>query len=141
VQDALTFAERNNKDIRIHERGDFCQNNRLDQPYVATWRKALKARTSRRFVWSYTHYYTRMLANLNTIANVSIYASIHSPADIAKARKAGFSLFAFCSKIRGKKGGNRQVPTYLNIPLLGRSLVCPEQRLGRKRVTCDKCRW
>src|SRR5262245_4901973 len=48
------------KAARIHERGDFGQQNRIDRPYVKAWRKALQ--TVRELtVWGYTHFYNRAL--------------------------------------------------------------------------------
>jgi hypothetical protein len=136
IRTELEFAERNGKSVRIHERGDFCRNDKLDMPYVRAWSQALK--TVKTKVWAYTHYYTKMLAKM---PNVSMYASVHNAQDIKKAKQAGFTLFAFCSKIKGKNGGNADAPKFIDVPGLGKTLVCPEQRLGRKRVTCDKCRW
>lgn len=140
----IESANKNNKDIRIHERGDFAIHDRLDTWYVGQWvkaiRKALKNRVLPK-VWGYAHLFRKTIAKLNKFNNVHIYASVHNEADIQQAQQAGFSLFAYVLKVARKKGGSKDFPAYVNIPVLGRTLVCPEQRLGRTKITCDKCRW
>ena len=90
-------------------------------------------------MWAYTHKFAKSLAGLPYI---SMYASVQDSKEVAKAKNAGFKLLAWLTHVRGKPGGNRNVPTRLDIPELdGRTLICPEQRLGWKRVTCDRCRW
>lgn len=125
--------------VRIHERGDFCHDNgKLDKDYIKAWSKAIKSQSKLPFIWTYTHKLSKAIANLPT---VSVYASVHNKSDICKAKDAGFRLFAYCSEIRRKHGSNRDVPPRIDVPLLGKTLVCPEQRFGRKQVTCDKCKW
>lgn len=90
--------------------------------------------------FTYTHIYDHRIAELQDYG-VNVYASVHGETDIEEAKKAGFNLFAFATKIPKKKGGTPDAPKYIDLPVLGRTLVCPEQRMGRKRVTCDKCKW
>ena len=47
----------------------------------------------------------------------------------------GFTKYAYCSTIKKKRGGSKDAPKFMDWN--GEHfLVCPEQRMGRKRVTC-----
>lgn len=138
-----------NLSIRMHERGDFLKpNGQLDLRYVNNWVESLKKikRGDRPNIWAYTHIYDKRLLTLAKVG-VYLYASVHTDADVKTAKRAGFKLFAYCTKIRKVKGGSTDSPKFVDLPILGRTLVCPEQRLGRKRVTCagtdetTACNW
>ena len=127
--------------IRIHERGDFGWNDKIDPKYVYAWRKALsevlKDSGKLPLVWFYTHFYSKVLSRLgDDFPTVSAYASVHNVEHIKKAKRAGFKLFAYCTTIRKKKGGSKDFPVKIHLPILGETYVCPEQRMGRERVTC-----
>jgi hypothetical protein len=133
-------------DKRIHERGDWFINGKLDRRYLYNWCKALRESNKRGKIWTYTHILDKRLLTLERYG-VKIYASVNTPTEAEYARSAGFSLIAYCTDIKKKKGGSRDVTTYIDLPVIGRTLVCPEQRLGRKRVTCagtkttTRCGW
>jgi hypothetical protein len=141
---AIDWAKKEDKDVRIHERGDFYKNGKLDTKYLTAWKKALKIVKDGPWTWGYTHIYSKLIASLSN-GKVSVYASVHSEADVKAAKRKGFKLFAYVLKDKkyrpnGKKS-NKDYPTRVNIPILGDTLVCPEQRLGKDKVTCEKCRW
>lgn len=138
IRSLIDNAVASNKAVRIHERGDFCRDNKLDLPYIKAWIQAIKSSSKLPHIYTYTHKLVKTLAKLP----ISVYASVHNERDIIVAQQAGFKLFAYCSEIqRSKRHSNRHIPTFINLPIIGRTLVCPEQRLGRKKITCDKCRW
>ena len=59
-----------------------------------------------------------------------------------QAKLAGFTLFAWITDLkRSKRKDNRDKPKFVTLPLLGSTLVCPEQIMGKDRVTCSKCKW
>lgn len=136
----LDSASKQGKDIRVHERGEFLHDGKLDRPYLNAWHKALSLRPNHPHIWAYTHVYLKSIAKLAQ-PKVSVYASVHNEEDVKKAQNKGFKLFAWQVDIRKRKGGSPDVSKKLNLPILGETLVCPEQRLGRKKITCDKCRW
>lgn len=138
VTDMIAFAVKTKRTVRIHERGDFCYNGKIDRRYLNMWDIGIRNSPIIPHIWAYTHKYLKSIASLPL---TNMYASVHNASDIKKAAKAGFNLFAWCSKMLGKNGGNRKAPSKLYVPGLGKTLVCPEQRFGRKQVTCDKCRF
>tara|TARA_Y100000034_G_scaffold55625_1_gene68127 strand:+ start:296 stop:997 length:702 start_codon:yes stop_codon:yes gene_type:complete len=151
IFEVLQKAVRQNRSVRIHERGDFFNDGELDKVYLVNWILAIKTIVEESAklpdIWVYTHVYDSSILELAKLG-VSVYASVHTENDIELAQQAGFTLFAYCTDIRKKKGGSKDdVTTYLDLPVIGRTLVCPEQRLGRKRVTCSggkntiSCNW
>jgi hypothetical protein len=136
----IDFARKTSKDIRVHERGDFLKDGRLDQSYLKAWQKAIAVSQDLPYIWGYTHVYQKSIAKLQS-KKVNVYASVHNEEDVRKAKKKGFKLFAWQIDTPKKKGGSKDHPAKVDLPILGKTLVCPEQRLGRKKITCDKCRW
>ncbi len=133
-------AYQNKKDIRIHERGDFVYKGKSDRKYIQAWKKAVDVSLNIPYIWVYTHVYQKSIAQLQR-KKVSVYASVHNTEDVKKAKAKGFKLFAWAIDIPKKKGGSKDFPAKIDLPILGSTLVCPEQRFGRKKITCDKCRW
>ena len=140
IQETIRLAVNMKKDIRIHERGDFLLKGKLDRKYLAAWRKAITASVVKPYIWVYTHVYQKSISNLQQ-EGVAVYASVHSEKDVKKAKQKGFTLFAWAIDTPKKKGGSQDFPAKIELPVIGKTLVCPEQRLGRKKITCDKCRW
>lgn len=140
IQEIIRIAVSKEKDVRMHERGDFLQNGKADQTYIGNWRKAIAASPDLPYIWGYTHAYQKSIANLQQ-KNVNIYASVHNEEDVKKAKQKGFKLFAWAIDTPKKRGGSKDFPAKVELPVIGKTLVCPEQRLGRDKVTCDKCRW
>lgn len=124
------------KSIRIHERGDWGRGNRVDMQYVNAWRRALSSFVELPRIWFYTHFYSKHLAALGNFPNVSAYASVHNETDIKRAKRAGFTLFAYITEHKKDKGGSKDFAKVLDLPILGPTVVCPEQRRGRTEVTC-----
>jgi hypothetical protein len=140
IEAMVRYAYAQKKSVRIHERGDWCLDNQLDLDYLSAWRDGVSKVRRKPFIFTYTHLLDERLAKLGEVG-ISVYASVHNAEDIDKAKSAGFTLFAYVSSIKKKRGGSGgNVESYISLPVLGRTLVCPEQRLGRKRVTCDKCK-
>jgi len=145
---AIKIAYDSGRSIRIHERGDFLteKDDRkvIDWNYLNAWKKALKWFKDEYGVlpdiWVYSHAYFKAVSDLANFG-VKVYASVHNNDHIRKAKKAGFKLFAFCTTIKKKKGGSKDHKKRIDLPVLGNTLVCPEQIMGRKRVTCDTCKW
>lgn len=141
------------KDVRIHERGDFFKNGRLDRGYLGAYLKALKSLQDDGktipAIWVYTHIYNKEILKLEQFG-VKVYASVSTASQLKKAKKAGFRLFAFADKFheqlkRSKRANPNEVP---RIVWQGEKfLVCPEQRKGREKITCcgnetsAACRW
>jgi hypothetical protein len=140
IQEAIDFAVESGKDVRLHERGDFLLDNKIDREYVNNWQSVLTATRNLPWIWGYTHVFQVSIAKLRQ-KRVNLYASVHSTKDIKQAKKKGFKLFAWQIDTPKKRGGSKNFPAKLDMPILGRTLVCPEQRLGRNNITCDKCRW
>ena len=140
IMEVLEFAVKKGKDVRGHERGDFLLDGRIDRPYLSAWKQAIKKAVSLPWIWFYTHSYSKMIADLHG-DKVVMYASVHCEEDVKKAKAKGFNLFAWQINDKKKKGGSRDYPAKVNLPIIGNTLVCPEQRLGRRKITCDKCRW
>lgn len=135
----LTHLFNEGKPVRLHERGDFLLNGRLHTAYVNRVKQALMSAKCPT-VWTYTHHYSPKLAELQEYG-LQVYASVHSVSDIRKAKEAGFRLLAYILPDRKKKGGSKDYPPRVNLPIIGKTLVCPEQRLGRSKITCMKCGW
>lgn len=146
----LITAVAENKSLRIHERGDFMNGDKLDRDYIDDWAWACQSVLDMGMelpeTWTYTHEYdSYILEKLSPY--VKVYASIHSISDKRRAAKAGFKLFAWVDtaqkyttkKKRGsKEKGNKSAPKRVEID--GEDfLVCPKQRLGNDRVTCTGC--
>lgn len=143
IRSMLLFALKNEKDVRLHAAGDFFLNGKLDTVYLANLTRAI---TSLRDegksvprIWTYTHVYMKEIADLVKYG-VNVYASVHNAKDMADARKAGFTKFAYVDTAhrftsKKRKGGSPKAPKYVTFNRK-RFLVCPEQRLGRGRVTC-----
>jgi len=141
---AIIEANENQVDFRIHERGDFKLDGKVDTWYVGQLLRAIKKAIKEKTVpkiWFYTHVYSKIVAKLGRLQNVAAYASVHNAKDIKQAAQKGFTLFAYVLNVRKAKGGSRDFPSHVDVPSLGRTLVCPEQRFGKDKVTCQKCRW
>jgi hypothetical protein len=146
IRAMILHAVKLKRPIRIHERGDFGENNKVDHTYIDNWMWAIDSVIRDGIdptdIWVYTHFYDSRLVALG-FRGVHVYASVHSARDLKKAKKAGFTLFAYISKIKKKDGS----PNWVEVNGMGRTLVCPEQRKGRKFVTCTggngttKCDW
>lgn len=124
--------------MRLHERGDFLNNDELDTQYLNDWLWALESLDREGIrpegLWTYTHVRDSRILKLEQYG-VSVYASIHNRKQLRECKKLGFTKFALCSKIKKTKGGSKDAPTYITKYGI-KWLVCPEQRLGRKKVTC-----
>lgn len=137
-------AIKEGKPIRLHEGGEFLKTDKLgrkilDRKYINAWRLAIRStpKKDRPNIWVYTHVYRREVSSLAKLG-VHVYASVHNQQDISLAKKAGFKLFAFVSEVRKSA---KDKPKYTELPIIGRTLVCPEQRMGYERVNCVKCKW
>lgn len=139
VEEVVRDAYAKKKSIRIHERGDFGLNDQIDQAYVDAWYNGVKNVILKPYIFTYTHFLDARISKLEDVG-ISVFASVHNDADVMKAKSAGFKHFAYITNIKKKKGGLNDIDRYVELPVLGRTLVCPEQRIGRKRVTCDKCK-
>lgn len=139
VEGAVRYAYAQKKSVRIGERGDWGLNGEVDENYIAAWYDGVSRVRLKPFIFTYTHFYDARIAKLQEVG-ITIYASVHDTEDVETAKAAGFRLFAFATTIKKKLGGSRDVARYIELPVLGRTLVCPEQRLGRDRVTCDRCK-
>lgn len=142
IRSMLIQAEKTGNDVRIHERGDFFKDGRLDKSYLNAYLKAFKSmkdsgKTIPK-VWVYTHVFNKEILKLAEYG-VQVYASVSTPAQLRKAKKAGFRLFAFADKFhkimkRSKRHNPAELP---RIEWEGEKfLVCPEQRVGRDKITC-----
>lgn len=142
IRSMLLFAIKNGKAVRLHGGGDFFLNGKLDLAYLANFKKAVKSILDDGLelpdIWVYTHVYDKRIVTLCKYG-VNLYASVHGRADVRRARKLGFTKFALvdtANRIGPKrKGGSKDAPKYFKFDGM-KFLVCPEQRLGRKRVTC-----
>jgi hypothetical protein len=142
IRSMLINAVKTGNDVRIHERGDFFKNGKLDRSYLGAYLKALKslADSGKEIpkIWVYTHSYNKEILKLAEFG-VQVYASVSNESQMRRAKKAGFKLFAFADKFhimlkRSRKKNPAELP---KIEWEGEKfLVCPEQRLGRDKVTC-----
>ncbi len=149
LRSMLIYAAESGKSVRIHERGDFFIDGQVDEQYVANWKWALESIKSDGYdmadVWVYTHIYDSRIAELESYG-INVYASVHNADELAEAKKAGLTKYAYCSTMKKRRGGSVDAPKYV-IWESERFLVCPEQRMGRKRVTCTggkgttACNW
>lgn len=140
LEDLINEAIKKSKSIRCHERGDFGQNDKIDKSYVDSWATACKNIISQGKnlpkIWAYTHFYDSYL--WETLSPyIMLYASVHNEENIKEAKNAGFTRFAHISDLN-----KNDAPKYVE-----KALVCPEQRMGRDRVTCTgnnettACKW
>lgn len=160
----LLHAAMAGKDVRFHVSGDFMKSGKLDLAYLSDLRWACESITSRGGelpkMWVYSHVLRREVAALADLG-IAVYASIHTAADLRKAKQAGFKLFALADLSGGlvapaPRGGanyaKRSSDWRASLPrwveLAGeRFLVCPEQRRGRGVVSCSggldslACKW
>jgi len=154
IRSLLLTAVKKEMSIRIHERGDFGQDDAVDVEYVNSWVKACESVVADGVelpkIWVYTHFYDSILTK-SLSKYMMLYASVHNKVDIRKAKKAGFKRFAFIDTDHNfmpkkRKGGSHDAPKYVEFEGI-RLLVCPEQRRGRKLVTCTgsknttACQW
>jgi hypothetical protein len=154
-------ALKSNQDVRLFVTGDAMRNNKLDKEFLANLRWAAESVRAKHGrlpkIWLFTHVHRKELAALSDIA--AVYASVHTEGELAKAEKAGFTLFALADldgsllpiapKTTSKKKKDAWRATLpARIKFGGKEfLVCPEQRKGRDRVTCSggiktmRCGW
>lgn len=135
VKQLIDKALTKNKIIRLMERGDWLLNDKIDYDFLNTWKDALREFTTLPKIFGYTHVPHKDISDLINYG-VNMYLSVHSEEDIKKGLKANFSLFAYVVKDKKKRGGSKDYPKRLNIPMLGNLLICPEQRKGRNHTTC-----
>ncbi len=155
IRAMIVEALAKNKPIRIHERGDFVRpgsqtaenpQGEVDGNYLRAWVLALQTFQGQALpdIWAYTHLYDSKLLQLAKLG-VHLYASVNSDSDYQRAKLAGFTLFAFVTEHKKAKGGSKNFTPRLDIvygdDAYNRTLVCPEQRLGRDKITCDTCKW
>ena len=141
IRSMLMYAHSQGKSVRLHERGDFFLNGKLDVVYLANWVKALESLKpeQRPKMWAYTHIHDKRLLILGELG-VNLYASVSTKRQLNKAKKVGFKLFAWADiqqniSKRKKNKPHSHLPSYVS--LAGEKfLVCPEQRKGRTKVTC-----
>jgi hypothetical protein len=140
IKEILEDTVKHDKILRIHERGDFKKEGKIDGKYLKAWKLALKTIKKLPHIWTYTHVLSKQISDLQNFG-VNVYASVHSEQEYHKAKDKGFKLFAWVLKDKKKKGGSKDYPKFVDLPVLGRTLVCPEHRRGRQQVTCEKCKW
>lgn len=154
IRALILDAIKRGKSIRIHERGDFGIGDDIDADYVDSWRWACESVVNDGLelpnIWTYTHFYRREIVKALG-KYIKLYASVHNRDDIKAAKRAGFKLFAFIDTdhlfTRKKtKGTSNDSPK--RIEFSGQKfVVCPEQRMGRTKVTCTgskgttACKW
>ena len=148
IRSMILDADRREKSIRWHERGDWFLNGELDLDYLAnvTWacESILAEGKTLPDMWFYTHIYDDRLVSLEKYMNV--YASVHDDNDMGEALAQGFKLFAWCdsdekiapkrprSKVKAE-AWRKSLPKL--VVLNGTKFVtCPEIRRGRGVVTC-----
>lgn len=145
VRSMLYDAHKHNRYVRWFERGDAGSDGRVDTAFLSSVRAAYESLPpeQRPESWVYTHFNKSALVVEYLSDHVSVYASVHSEADIKAAKDNGFTLFAFCddeSKYTPKKNRRRPYDPALcpkTVEVGGEQfVVCPEIRLGRGRVTC-----
>lgn len=155
------YAASAGQDVRLLVGGDFMIRGEFDTEFCDSIRWACESITSRGGslpkIWLYSHVIDSRVASLGALG-ISVYASVHSAADVRKAKRAGFKLFALADvdekhlpkaprrsaeKVAAWRKG---LPRW--VELAGeRFLVCPEQRRGRGVVSCSgspeslRCGW
>jgi hypothetical protein len=148
VRAMIVDAEKRNKSIRWHERGDWFKDGQVDTDYVGNVRWACQSildnggRLPR--MWFYTHIYDSVIANLSDY--MMVYASVHNVEDKRQAETAGFQLFAWCdsdTKVAPKRPKNKAKADAwrASLPKLvilddTKFVTCPEIRRGRSIITC-----
>lgn len=149
IRSMMVDAQKRGKSIRWHERGDWFLNGKLDTAYVNNVIQAcesiVKSGGILPAMWFYTHIYDKRLVALSKY--MSVYASVHNAADMKKAKKAGFELFAWCDsdkkfaakrpKQKAKKLAWKASLPKLHIIEGEKFITCPEIRKGREFVTCS----
>ena len=148
----LLYAHSIGAAVRLHVSGDFMNEGKLDREYLADLRWAIESITSRGGdlpdIWVYSHVLRKEVAALASLG-VKVYASVTSRKAMAKARKAGFALFAWADVSeefvsRFPMGGKNHKPRIeawkASAPSQAvidgeRFVLCPEQR-KKGRVTC-----
>lgn len=142
IRALILLAIKRGKSIRLHERGDFGINNKLDMKYINDWVWACKSLVKEGVklpeMWGYTHFYRKTLVK-KLSPFIKLYASVHNAEDLSTAKKAGFILFAWADSEqqfgKKKKGGSIDAPK-LAIIEGEKFITCPEMRRGRSEVTC-----
>lgn len=148
IRAMIVDAERRNKSIRWHERGDWFLNGKVDTDYIGNVRWACRSildnggRLPR--MWFYTHIYDSLVASLADY--MMVYASVHNVEDKRQAEAAGFKLFAWCDsdklvapkrpKSKAKADAWRKSLPKLVILDDTKFVTCPEIRRGRSEITC-----
>ena len=146
IRAMLITAEAKNKSVRLHERGGFFKDGELDTEYLENLRWAMQSLVAMDFqlprIWAYTHAYdSRIVEAIGEY--VQLYASIHNAADMAAAKEAGFTLFAWVDNAeefhpRKKRGQKRMSDAPKKLTIEGEDfLFCPKLRRGTDRVTCS----
>lgn len=148
IRSMIIDAIKRGKSIRWHERGDWFLNGELDENYVNNVEVACASVIASGYtlpdMWFYTHVYNSRLVQLEKY--MAVYASVHNADDMAEAKRAGFTMFAWCdsdTKIApkrprsGKKKADWQAALPKLVVLEGETFVtCPEIKKGRDFVTC-----
>ena len=149
IRSMMIDAYKRGKSIRWHERGDWFLHGKLDETYVNNVSVACEAilHDGKELpdMWFYTHIYDPRLVKLGKY--MAVYASVHNAEDLAAAKAAGFTLFAWCDSDQAiapkrprRKGPKRDawskaLPT-LTVLAGEKFVTCPEIRKGRDFVTC-----
>ena len=149
IRSMMIDAQKRNKSIRWHERGDWFLNGQLDHDYLSNVKEACESMIADGLtlpkMWFYTHIYDDALVTLSKY--MKVYASIHNHEDMGLAMAAGFKLFAWCdsdNKIAPKRPKHKakadvwraSLPKFVIINN-ERFVTCPEIRKGRSFVTCS----
>ena len=148
IRSMILDADRREKSIRWHERGDWFLNGELDLDYLdnVTWacESILAEGKTLPDMWFYTHIYDSRLVSLEKYMNV--YASVHDDNDMNEAATQGFKLFAWCDsdekiatkRPRSKAKADAWRKTLPKLVVLNgaKFVTCPEIRRGRGVVTC-----
>jgi hypothetical protein len=152
IRSLILLAISQNKSIRIHERGDFGKNDKIDLEYIDNWAWACQSVLDNGLelpkIWTYTHFIKKII--IKKLAKyIKVYASVHNEEDAKKAKKLGF-IVAYIDtnhKFMKKKGKKIKegIPGFVEIAG-EKTLVCPEQRKGRDLTTCTggktrACEW
>ena len=148
IRSMIIDAIKRGKSIRWHERGDWFLNGELDENYVNNVEVACASVVASGYtlpdMWFYTHVYNSRLVQLGKY--MAVYASVHNADDMAEAKRAGFTMFAWCDsdmKVAPKRprGKIKKAAWQADLPKLvvleGETFVtCPEIKKGRDFVTC-----
>ena len=149
IRAMIVNAEKKDKSIRWHERGDFYKNgSELDIEYVdnIVWacESILASGGNLPNMWFYTHIYDSRLVSLDKY--MAVYASVHNAQNVLDAKEVGFKLFAWCDsdekiaikRPRGKVKAQVWRDSLPKLVVLGEEkyITCPEIRRGRGVVTC-----